>query len=142
MKQLDADAATVLRRCGVRPSVQRVAVMDYLLKHRTHPTAEEVYGALAPQMPTLSKTTVYNTLNLLVERGAACHLTIEPGCSRFDGDTSPHGHLYCTACGGVYDLFFDEMPRLPMPEGHRIETVQLYYRGVCRDCAKKNVQNN
>ena len=44
MKRLDADAATVLRRCGVRPSVQRVAVMDYLLKHRTHPTAEEVSG--------------------------------------------------------------------------------------------------
>ena len=132
----------MLRRCGVRPSVQRVAVMDYLLKHRTHPTAEEVYGALAPQMPTLSKTTVYNTLNLLVERGAAAHLTIEPGCSRFDGDMSVHGHLYCTACGGVYDLLLDEVPRLPAVEGHRIEAVQLYCRGVCRECEKKNSQNN
>lgn len=83
----------LLRQYGIRPSVQRVAVMDYLLAHRTHPTAEEIYEALAPQIPTLSKTTVYNTLSLLVERGAAAYIAIDPRRARFDGDTSVHGHF-------------------------------------------------
>jgi len=62
---------------GVKPSVQRIAIMDYLLKNRTHPTAEEIYSALVNLIPTLSKTTVYNTLKLFVEQGAALMLTID-----------------------------------------------------------------
>ena len=42
--------------------MQRIAIMEYLMEHRTHPSADEIYTALSPSMPTLSKTTVYNTL--------------------------------------------------------------------------------
>lgn len=31
---------------GVRPSVQRLAILDYLIKHPTHPNIEDVYKAL------------------------------------------------------------------------------------------------
>ena len=43
---------------GIKPSMQRMAVMEYLMTHRTHPTVDEIYTALHPSMPTLSKTTV------------------------------------------------------------------------------------
>ena len=56
---------------NVKPSVQRIAIMDYLLKHKTHPSIDEIYLALSKSIPTLSKTTVYNTLKLLTENGAA-----------------------------------------------------------------------
>lgn len=125
----------LLRQYGIRPSVQRVAVMDYLLAHRTHPTAEEIYEALAPQIPTLSKTTVYNTLSLLVERGAAAYIAIDPRGARFDGDTSVHGHFLCTECGALHDVFFEQPPLLPEPEGgHAVACAQIYYRGICADC--------
>lgn len=45
----------------IKPSVQRIAIMDYLLKHKTHPCIDEIYTALCKEIPTLSKTTVYNT---------------------------------------------------------------------------------
>lgn len=67
----------ILTNHGVKPSVQRLAVMDYLVENHTHPTADEIYSALHKQMPTLSKTTVYNTLKLLTEQGAAIQLTID-----------------------------------------------------------------
>ena len=41
---------------NVKPSVQRLAIMDYLLTHRTHPSIEEIYLALCDDIPTLSKT--------------------------------------------------------------------------------------
>ena len=70
----------------IKPSVQRIAIMDYLLKHHTHPRIDEIYMALCPDIPTLSKTTVYNTLKLFVEHGAARMLTIDERNACFDGD--------------------------------------------------------
>lgn len=43
---------------NIRPSVQRMAIMGYLMSHSTHPTVDMIYNDLYPDMPTLSKTTV------------------------------------------------------------------------------------
>lgn len=123
---------------GIKPSLQRMAVMDYLASHRTHPTADEIYTALHPQMPTLSKTTVYNTLKLFTDRGAALQLTIDERNCCFDADTTPHAHFLCTCCGKVYDLPLRNgqlAKAATVPQGFRTDEVQLYYRGLCATCA-------
>ena len=61
---------------NIKPSVQRIAIMDYLLAHKTHPSIDEIYLALCKDIPTLSKTTVYNTLKLFVEHVAALMLQL------------------------------------------------------------------
>ena len=61
------DAYELLVQYQIKPSVQRLAVMKFLIKRRNYPTAEDIYTALYPQIPTLSKTTVYNTLKLFVD---------------------------------------------------------------------------
>lgn len=127
---------------GIRPSVQRMAIMHYLLENRTHPTPEQVYTALAEQIPTLSRTTVYNTLTLLAEHGAILHLSIDPRGSRYDGDTSVHGHFMCTECGELHDIFFETPPTLPELADHRADQTLIYYKGVCRDCLCRNKKNN
>lgn len=48
----------------VKPSLQRIAIVEYLMENRIHPTADDIYHALCIQVPTLSKTTVYNTMRL------------------------------------------------------------------------------
>ena len=48
-----------LQQAGLRPSIQRVAILEYINQHYTHPTIEEIYDALSKKIPTLSKTTVY-----------------------------------------------------------------------------------
>ena len=60
------DAVTRLVEHGIKPSVQRIQIMHYLMTHFTHPTVEEVHKALLPKVPTLSRTTVYNLLQLYV----------------------------------------------------------------------------
>ena len=82
----------------IKPSVQRIAIMDYLLNHKTHPCIDEIYTALCKEIPTLSKTTVYNTLKLFVEHGAAKMLTIDEKNACFDGDVHPHAHFQCKVC--------------------------------------------
>ena len=61
---------------NIKPSMQRIAIMEYLMEHPIHPSADDIYTALSPSMPTLSKTTVYNTLKLFSEQGAALMLPI------------------------------------------------------------------
>ena len=71
------EAIASLAECGVKPSVQRIAIMHYLLTHYTQPTVDDVYRGLSGKMPTLSRTTVYKTLRLLSENNAAQMITID-----------------------------------------------------------------
>ena len=123
---------------GIRPSVQRIAIMRYLQKNRTHPTADEVYEALKKQIPTLSKTTVYNTLNLFVENGAALYIGIDEKNARFDGFVESHAHFRCKKCGCIIDLPINIDNFLPEGFNGDIENTYFYLKGLCEKCKKKN----
>ncbi len=123
---------------GIRPSVQRIAIMRYLLKNKTHPTADEVFEALKRQIPTLSKTTVYNTLKLFVENGAALYIGIDEKNARFDGYVEPHAHFRCKKCGTIIDLSMTGDHFLPKEFNGIIEETHFYLKGLCENCIKKN----
>lgn len=125
---------------GIKPSVQRIAVMDYLLENHTHPTVEEIYNDLHEKMPTLSKTTVYNTLKLLTEHEAISQLTIDEHRSCYDADTSKHAHFLCNQCGKVYDirLLNDRLESIAdIPANFTACCSALYFIGCCSECAGK-----
>ena len=122
---------------NIKPSMQRMAIMDYLVEHRTHPSADEIYTALSPVMPTLSRTTVHNTLRLFAEQGAALMLTIDERNTNFDADTSAHAHFLCKECGKIYDLKSKPDTRVSeefQSEGNEITEMHYYYKGICKHC--------
>lgn len=124
----------------IKPSVQRMAILDYLDNHRTHPTVDEIYMSLSPDMPTLSKTTVYNTLKLFAEQGAATMLTIDEKNACFDSDLTPHGHFLCKKCGKIFDIPYpvvsDGMEGSCM-EGFDVKEMHFYCKGICKSCKEK-----
>ncbi|MGL4853046.1 MAG: Fur family transcriptional regulator [Phocaeicola sp.] len=132
---------------NIKPSVQRLAIMDYLLTHKTHPSVDEIYCNLSDEIPTLSKTTVYNTLKLFVEQGAALMLTIEEKNTCFDGDTSQHSHFLCKRCGKIYDMHPEgetKQNEVVTSKGFLIQETHQYYKGICPHCAggkKDNMTN-
>ena len=139
MKQ--KDAYTYLMEHGIKPSPQRMAVMEYLMANPVHPTVETIHAALVGRMPTLSKTTVYNTLKLFVESGAALILTINEKMANFDADVAPHAHFLCTECGEIYDIAEDEdlvKQATALPEQFYVDTTSVYMRGICPKCLSKN----
>ena len=121
---------------GIRPSVQRIAIMRYLLKNRTHPTVDDVFEALRKQIPTLSKTTVYNTLKLFVINGAALYIGIDEKNARFDGFVEPHAHFRCNKCGRIIDITVDINNIIPKDFDGDIEDSYFYIKGVCENCKK------
>ena len=123
---------------GVHPSYHRLKILEYLMKHRTHPTVERIHKELSKEIPTLSKTTIYNTLKLFTSKGIVQELTIEEKEMRYDADTKPHAHFKCMECGDVYDLAL-EFPNLEreMIEGHKVTECHVYLKGVCKNCLKR-----
>ena len=134
-----AELREELINAGIRPSVQRLAIFEYVKKSCQHPTAEVVYEALRDELGSLSLTTVYNTLKLFVDAGLISMLTIDDTFRCFDGNRSFHAHFRCNVCGKIVDLpmkkdFFSLVEGL---DGYEITDAQLYLQGVCPDCLKK-----
>ena len=121
-----------LIKAGIKPSAQRIAVMQYLMATKSHPTVADIYDALLPEHPTLSRTTVYNTLKLFVESGCALSLGIDSANARYDATTSPHAHFFCRRCHAVTDIAMP-LPRLDA-EGYDCDDVALFYTGICPGC--------
>lgn len=128
-----------LQDAGVKLSMQRISIMEYLLTHAVHPTAENVFCNLYPQIPTLSRTTVYNTLKLLADKGAVTAITIDDKMVRYDGDISIHAHFRCKRCGTVIDVPVSGLESVKNIGGEalRITDMQLYYYGYCPACDEK-----
>lgn len=128
----------------IKPSVQRLAIMEYLLADRIHPTADDVYHALYIKVPTLSKTTVYNTLKLFAAQGVLQVLAIDEKNVRFDIDTLPHAHFKCQHCQQVYDLPVENIQMLKLADNSvvgQVTEMQLYYRGYCKNCLQGHKVN-
>jgi Fur family transcriptional regulator, peroxide stress response regulator len=127
-----------LSKNGVRPLQKRVKIMHYLVSHRNHPTVDVIYNDLVQKISSLSKTTVYNVLNLFIQEGLVNALNIENNELRYDADTSVHGHFRCKICGGVFNFGInkDDLPN-PLLNGFRIEEFQYSLKGVCSFCNEK-----
>jgi Fe2+ or Zn2+ uptake regulation protein len=98
------DALSVLREHGVQATPQRIAVVEYVLQTDSHPTADEVWHKVRRSCPTVSRATVYNTLNLLVEEGLLRTQLLKEGTVVFDCCMEPHHHFIDKATGRIYDV--------------------------------------
>ncbi|MEW6622576.1 MAG: Fur family transcriptional regulator [Bacillota bacterium] len=128
-----------LKQHNIKPSYQRLKIYDYLIKYRNHPTVDDIYQELVDEIPTLSKTTVYNTLKLFLEKRIIQLITIEENETRYDADTSVHGHFKCEECGKVYDIWLDITGmKIEGLEKFRVSESHVYFKGTCEKCLINN----
>jgi len=124
-------AAERLRRSGIQPSTQRLAVAEYVLETDAHPSAEQVWDEVKARVPTISRATVYNTLNLLVRKGLLRPLQLAEGRVGFDPNIEPHHHFIDEATGLVHDVPWDalEVRRVEALRGLEVREYQVILRG-------------
>jgi Fur family transcriptional regulator, peroxide stress response regulator len=67
MKALYKDLSNTLKNKNIRPSIQRIKIFEYLIKNLCHPTVDQIFKDLQSEIPTISKTTIYNTLDLFLK---------------------------------------------------------------------------
>jgi Fe2+ or Zn2+ uptake regulation protein len=103
------DTSITLRDSGIQPSAQRVAVGDYVLHTGEHPSADLVWKRVRERFPWISRATVYNTLNLFVEKGLLQRLNLSEDSVVFDPITETHHHFIDEKSGVIHDVPWDRV---------------------------------
>ena len=101
------DTQNTLSSYDIRPSVIRLMIYDYLKGTKSHPTVDDIYKHVCVKAPTLSKTSVYNTVKLFASKGLIKVISIDGTQIRYDADICHHGHFKCEKCDNVFDFLIN-----------------------------------
>jgi Fur family ferric uptake transcriptional regulator len=130
------DATALLERHAVRPTRQRVAVVEALAAEPNDATAQEIHGRLRERV---GLATVYRTLTLLADAGVIDTLNHRAGeaCYRLCGE-GHHHHLVCGRCHRVVELgdcaLEAQLSALAAQHGFTVSDHTVELTGLCSDC--------
>jgi Fur family ferric uptake transcriptional regulator len=145
------------RGSGYRITVARQAILEVLNKTNEHLSAEDIYFAVHKEYPNIGLTTVYRTLELLVQLGLVFKFNFGDGRARYELIEGPerkqHHHLICTECGRIIDYtYFTEEELLELLKRAENELSKKYnfeitgrlvqFYGVCDKCRQKKLANS
>jgi len=123
--------ADLLHQHHITPTHQRIEIAYALLSRCEHLSAEQLLAIVNERHAETSKATVYNTLNLFVEKKLVREVIVDPARVFYDPNTTPHHHFYNTDIGELSDIDAGEVEvaRLPaLPEGMVTEGVDIIVR--------------
>lgn len=108
-----------------------MAVANYVLDTRDHPTAERIWTKVSENFPMISRATVYNTLHLFVEKGLLKEVHITGGSVVYDPKVDPHHHFIDDETGSIHDVPWDsvEVCRIDELKGFEVQEYQVVMRG-------------
>ena len=112
----DQDLTSVLRQHGINPTAQRITIAEVLLSKDQHMSADQVLNAVSGKQTTVSKATVYNTLNLFSEKGLIKPVIIDPNKVFYDSNITAHYHIYNEDSGELLDLDTHSLKISGIPE--------------------------
>jgi Fe2+ or Zn2+ uptake regulation protein len=130
-RDVQTEIPQLLRRHGIQPSAQRLAVAEYVLRTEDHPSADQVFTRVRDHVPMISRATVYNTLNLFVRKGLLRQLVLAEGKVVFDPKVEPHHHFVDDATGEIHDIPWDalDVRRVEALKGVNVREYQVVLRG-------------
>ncbi len=135
-----------LRRNGFRATPQRIAIAQLVLGSEDHPSAEQIYDRVTRDNPSISLSTVYNTLRVMRDANMIRELAFGNN-NRYDPNTSIHINIFCQNCGEIIDTKNDtiekEIELISKRRGFSITGHRFDLYGVCRSCKinQKNGEN-
>ncbi|MGE5073409.1 MAG: Fur family transcriptional regulator [Anaerolineae bacterium] len=135
--------APELRARGFRVTPQRMAVLHVLRHSGQRLTPAEVYRRAHLELPRLTETTVYRTLDFLARNGFAWPTRIRTGRLVYEIAGRQHHHLICRQCGAEIEVEHALMrslyTKLEAASGYHLADEHLTLFGVCPDCQKAAV---
>ena len=122
-----------LRRVGLRPTKQRVALAALLIGdgQDRHVTAESLYASACKSGGDVSLATVYNTLRIFCDAGLLKEVFADGHKSWFDTRVDDHPHYYWEDSGELVDAPTESMKISDLPEppkGAQIADVNVVIR--------------
>jgi Fur family peroxide stress response transcriptional regulator len=127
------------RAAGLKVTHQRTAIYGVLAATEQHPSPEEVYESVRPELPSISLATVYKVLDLFQRHGFLRKVSTEQQVARYDANMGAHHHVVCDGCGRIQDVTVN-LPagRLEHPAGadFAVSHYDIIFHGLCAGCRK------
>lgn len=123
--------ADLLRGHGVTPTHQRIEIAYAIYTRREHMSADRILAIVNDRASETSKATVYNTLNLFVEKKLIREVIVDPSKVFYDPNMIPHHHFYDIDTGALTDIDASEITITglpPLPPGMSTEGVDIIVR--------------
>ena len=125
---------------GFRVTTQRMAILNVLYHSQTNLSPIEVYKRARRDLPSLTETTVYRTLEFLAKNDLARQTYLSNGHLRYEIAGSDHHHLICRECGGEveveHELFKSVFAKLESISHYVLMDNHMSIFGICPDCQK------
>lgn len=102
----------LLEANDIKPTIQRIIILDYLMSTKEHPTAEMIYNQIKKDFPTLSLATVYNTLEIFEKNGLIRSIKFQHDNCRYDFVEQDHLHLYFSDRNEIIDLYDKQLIKI------------------------------
>lgn len=141
---LKPDLTTFESNCrdlGLPFTLQRRAIAEVVLDALDHPTADDIHDRLGDGFKSISRATVFRTLETFANYGLIQRVAHPGSAARFDGRVDRHHHLICENCSKMVDLNDSSLDDLPIKiksrQGFRISDFSVQLRGICSDCSGK-----
>lgn len=132
-----------LKSKQLRKTPERFAILDKIFSLTGHFDVESLYCMLEDASYHVSRATIYNTIDLLIDCGLVRRHSFDNQQSKYEkvGATSPnHHHLICTECGKIKEVKDPEFSAYMNARKYNAFTTnyfQLYVYGICNNCARK-----
>jgi Fur family ferric uptake transcriptional regulator len=124
-------------------SAGREQITQYVLSRSDHFSADELYLDLKQNGYTISRATVYRTLDLLVKSGLVTNTQLQSGAYIYERmkDEAHHDHLICSKCGKIIEFHSDKIEALQKQIAKQNEFLMtghtLRICGICKECREK-----
>lgn len=119
---------------GLKPTVQRVDILEYLYNTENFQSAEQIYENLYKDFKVFSKATIYATIEAFVLAGLVRRFYGSRGETRIDRDVDDSAYLICVKCGKVSKVKINEIDVSIDKEGFQVMDRVLTYWGLCENC--------
>jgi len=137
---VEQDLLNELRNEGFRITPQRVAIIDYILDAKSHPTAEDIHQNILKAYPMTSLSTVYKTIELLKKKNVIRPTGISEK-TRFEISKNDQINLICTSCGQIETISDSAISTLESKAQKKtkfqITNSRFEFTGLCRHCKSK-----
>jgi Fur family peroxide stress response transcriptional regulator len=134
-----------LRRVGLKATGPRIVILEVLEHDHSHPTVEQLYERIRQRYPSLSLSTVYQTLDAFLRAGLCHWVPGGDGRLRVEAASQRHDHAICRVCRRLFDIEREEFSALSPPEelphGLLVTDWRIEYEVICPACQEEAQQN-
>lgn len=128
----------------LKKTPERFEILRCALDYNDHFDVETLLSDLEKSGYHVSRSTIYNTLELLCQCGIIRKLLFDTHQAKYEKSGLPHSHLICISCGKIQEI---ELPEIDnklsqtVLEDFKPSYISAYIYGVCKECRDKNINN-